>query len=201
MVHFPPASTRIHAARSKLIFSASHCTHSGRIFLCCFCSAGHQGCTWRSRRAPSNWRRHLTLLVSAMSSHSFRDSVTGAIVTGELWSPRQEETVQAPRSSSSALDALAGAPAGATIELARALTSTIDATEGSLAKVLRDLQVADANVGLSPQEASKRLAEAGPNELSGDEVRDTLMEVVACWHVPHPSCRQCRCGSWCWCNS
>lgn len=106
-----------------------------------------------------------------MASHSFHDSITGAIVSGELWSGSAAEgSIQAKRAPSSRSALPSGRLRSGTIDIARALTSSIDATEGTVARVLKELGVTDVSFGLPSAEAAKRLAEGGPNELAGEEV-------------------------------
>jgi hypothetical protein len=112
-------------------------------------------------------------------SHSFHDSVTGAIVSGELWRGNENKgTIHAKPKNSFVIAApqavqrsMLGDEAAKhdTVELARALSKSIDARDGSLAKVLQQLQV-DPTSGLSVAEAADRLIKFGQNKLQGDEV-------------------------------
>ncbi len=117
---------------------------------------------------------------SAMSAHTFRDSVTGAIVSGELWrgntgqqtiqaKPKNSFVIAAPQALQRSMMGDAAAKHD-TVELARALSKSIDTRDGSLAKVLQQLQV-DPSSGLGTKEAESRLLKFGFNKLDGDEVR------------------------------
>ena len=127
-----------------------------------------------------------------MSAHTFRDSVTGAIVSGELWRGSSTgQTIQAKPKNSFVIAApqvlqrsMMGDAAAqhAPVELARALSQRIDTRDGRLAKVFQQLQV-DPSSGLGAKEAEARLQKFGFNKLDGDEV--SADHSCDARHAPH----------------